>query len=118
MSRSTKHSRLRNYSSFFDSRSRTNPFEIPDDNQIFSFREEERRERNKKLKQYRKLKIWEKDIPSRAGCLRKLCGDNIPNAPIAINTKFDKSSMNRTHDFVIPVERPKNKQNRWKLITK
>jgi hypothetical protein len=64
-----------------------NPFKLPSDELIFSFKETEKdrkiieRERNKQLK------VWEKNRPTREGCLRKICETDIEPTGLAINPK-------------------------------
>ena len=62
--------RTGNYKSFFDERSTSNPFMIPGDELIFSFREEENKRRNLRIQSNRKTKIWFKDKPIREGILK------------------------------------------------
>lgn len=111
MSLTSKASHRRNYHSFFEDRHHSNPFVIPDDDQIFSFRE-------KPPKPATRVRIWNKGRPARAGWLRRLWGENIIAAPVAIRANFRNIGLNKTHEFTIPVERPKNKENRWELISK
>ena len=71
------------------------------------------REKNKRLK------VWEKNRPPREGCLRKLCETDIEPAALAINPKVaDQINLADAAGFNVPVERPKNRENRWKLIEK
>lgn len=71
------------------------------------------KERNKSLK------IWEKNRPTREGCLRKICETDIEPSALAINPKVQsKINVGEAAGFTIPIERPKNKENRYKLIEK
>ena len=65
----------------------TNPFQIPADEKIFSFKEEEREKKNEEREKNKNLKIWEKNRPTREGCLRKICETDIEPSAIAINPK-------------------------------
>jgi hypothetical protein len=65
------------------------------------------------------LKIWEKNRPTREGCLRKICETDIEPSALAINPKVQsKINVGEAAGFTIPIERPKNKENRYKLIEK
>lgn len=65
------------------------------------------------------MKIWEKNRPTREGCLRKLCETDIEPAALAINPDItDKINVAEAAGFSVPVERPKNRENRWDLIKK
>lgn len=65
------------------------------------------------------MKVWEKNRPLREGCLRKLCEKDIEMADLAINPKVaDQINLADAAGFNVPVERPKNRENRWKLIEK
>lgn len=67
----------------------------------------------------KKLKIWEKNRPTREGCLRKLCETDIEPAALAINPNVtDKINQAQADGFNVPVERSKNRENRWELIKK
>ncbi len=88
-----------------------NPFSIPSDEKIFTFKEEEKQRRLKEREKNRKTKIWNKNRPAREGCLKKLCETDIKMSTIEVAMAIDEG-------FTIPVERPRNKENRWKLIEK
>lgn len=62
-----------------------NPFKDPGDDIIFSFKDNERTRKEKERLTNKKLKIWEKNRPTREGCLRKLCETDIEPAALAIN---------------------------------
>lgn len=65
------------------------------------------------------MKIWEKNRPTREGCLRKLCETDIEPSALAINPKVaDKINVAEAAGFNVPVERPKNRENRYQLIDK
>ena len=96
-----------------------NPFKLPSDELIFSFKETEKdrkiieRERNKQLK------VWEKNRPTREGCLRKICETDIEPTGLAINPKVQsKVNVAEAAGFTIPIERPKNRETRHKLVEK
>lgn len=96
-----------------------NPFAPPPDEKIFTFKEEEKQKRLEERERNRKTKIWNKNRPSREGCLKKLCETDIKMSEIAIDDRFPKKiNMSQAAEFTIPVERPRNKENRWKLIEK
>ena len=96
-----------------------NPFAAPPDEDIFSFKERERMEKAIFREQNKKLRIWEKNRPTREGCLRKLCETDIEPAALAINPKVaDKINVAEAAGFNVPVERAKNRDNRWDLIQK
>ena len=54
-----------------------NPFKQPSDQLIFSFKETERDRKIIEREKNKKLKIWEKNRPTREGCLRKICETDI-----------------------------------------
>lgn len=60
MSFSTKGRNRSRYTSFFDQRNDSNPFSLPDDDTIFSFRE-------KDAKPKKRIQIWSRDRPTREG---------------------------------------------------
>jgi hypothetical protein len=63
------------------------------------------------------MKIWEKNKPIREGCLRKICETDIEPTALAINPKVQsKVNAAEAAGFNIPIERPKNRENRWTLI--
>ena len=96
-----------------------NPFTDPGDDEIFTFKDKERVRKERERLQNKKLKIWEKNRPAREGCLRKLCETDIEPAALAINPDItDKINVAEAAGFNVPVERPKNRENRWDLIKK
>lgn len=96
-----------------------NPFREPKDDRIFTFKDEERTRKERERQVNKKLKIWEKNRPTREGCLRKLCETDIEPAELAINPDItDKINVAEAAGFKVPVERPKNRENRWDLIKK
>lgn len=50
-----------------------NPFEIPPDHLIFTFKDDEKKRKIMEREANKKKKIYEKNRPTREGCLRKLC---------------------------------------------
>lgn len=109
--------------SFYDSTdaesNQHNPFAAPPDEKIFSFKEEEKERKLGEKEKNMSLKIWEKNRPTREGCLRKICETDIEPSALAINPKFQsKINVGEAAGFTIPIERPKNKENRYKLIDK
>jgi hypothetical protein len=73
--------------SFYDGDEEENPFKIPADEKIFSFKEEEKDRKNDDRERNKNLKIWEKNRPTREGCLRKICETDIEPSALAINPK-------------------------------
>ena len=96
-----------------------NPYKAPPDDEIFHFKDKEKVRKAQDREKNRRLKIWEKNRPTREGCLRKLCEKDIETADLAINPKVaDQINLADAAGFNVPVERPKNRENRWKLIEK
>lgn len=109
----------RNKTSVYDIDDESNPFRIPPDEKIFTFKEEEKERKMEDREKNKALKIWEKNRPTREGCLRKICETDIEPSSIAINPKVQKKiNVAEAAGFTIPIERPKNKENRYKLIDK
>jgi len=107
------------YDSTTDDTSNKNPFSAPPDEKIFSFKEEEKERKLEEREKNKALKIWEKNRPTREGCLRKICETDIEPSALAINPKVqNKINVGEAAGFTIPIERPKNKENRYKLIEK
>lgn len=97
----------------------TNPFKIPSDELIFTFKEDEKTRKVKLREANKNKKIWEKNRPTREGCLRKLCETDIEPSALAINPKVQsKINVAEAAGFNIPIERPKNRENRYDLIQK
>lgn len=96
-----------------------NPFSIPPDDLIFEFKDKEKYRKVQEREVNKRLKIWEKNRPTREGCLRKLCETDIEPSALAINPKVsDKINVAEAAGFNVPVERPKNRENRYQLIDK
>jgi len=96
-----------------------NPFKLPSDELIFSFKENEKERKIIEREKNKQLRVWEKNRPVREGCLRKICETDIEPTQLAINPKVsNKVNMAEASGFTIPIERPKNRENRWKLIDK
>ena len=96
-----------------------NPFTIPQDDLIFEFKDKEKIRKVQERETNKRLKIWEKNRPTREGCLRKLCETDIEPSALAINPKVaDKINVAEAAGFNVPVERPKNRENRYQLIDK
>ena len=64
-----------------------NPFAQPSDALIFSFKESERDRKIIEREKNKQLKVWEKNRPTREGCLRKICETDIEPTQLAINPK-------------------------------
>jgi hypothetical protein len=91
------------------SRDSDNPFKIPSDELIFTFKDDEKQRKIMEREKNKKLKLWEKNRPIREGCLRKLCETDIQPSGIAISSKVaSKVNMNEFNSFTVPIERPKN----------
>ena len=96
-----------------------NPFTIPQDDLIFEFKDKEKIRKVQERETNKRMKIWEKNRPTREGCLRKLCETDIEPSALAINPKVaDKINVAEAAGFNVPVERPKNRENRYQLIDK
>lgn len=96
-----------------------NPFKLPSDELIFSFKETEKDRKVIEREKNKQLRIWEKNRPVREGCLRKICETDIEPTQLAINPKVQsKVNVAEAAGFTIPIERPKNRENRWNLIQK
>jgi len=96
-----------------------NPFKLPSDELIFSFKEMEKDRKIIEREKNKQLKIWEKNRPTREGCLRKICETDIEPTQLAINPKVQsKVNVAEAAGYTVPIERPKNRENRWKLIEK
>ena len=96
-----------------------NPFRIPPDEKIFSFKEEEKDRKIEERDRNKSMKIWEKNRPTREGCLRRIGETDIEPSALAINPKVQKKiNVGEAAGFTIPIERPKNKENPYKLIEK
>ena len=88
------------FQSFMDNSAPQNPFMIPPDEKIFTFKEEEKQRRLANREKNRNTKIWDKNRPAREGCLKKLCGQDIHPAEVSIDKKLqDKLSMFRFIPF-------------------
>lgn len=71
------------------------------------------------MKEIEILKYGKNNRPTREGILKRLCEVEIQPAPVAIDPKLQKKvNLSEAAGFTIPVERPRNKENRWKLIEK
>jgi hypothetical protein len=95
------------------SRDGDNPFRIPSDDLIFTFKEDERKKKMMERESNKNKKIWEKNRPVREGCLRKLCETDIEPSQLAINQKVaSKVNVMEFSSFTVPIERPKNQETR------
>jgi hypothetical protein len=96
------------------SRDGDNPFKIPSDELIFTFKDDERRKKMAERESNKNKKIWEKNRPVREGCLRKLCETDIEPSQLAINQKVaSKVNVMEFSSFTVPIERPKNQETRY-----
>jgi hypothetical protein len=92
---------------------------MPPEELIFTFKEQEKLRREKEREENKSLKIWEKSKPSREGCLRKLTQTDIEPSALAINPKVKKKiNVAEASGFTVPVDRQKNRDNRYTLIEK
>ena len=64
-----------------------NPFKLPSDELIFSFKETEKDRKIIEREKNKQLRVWEKNRPTREGCLRKICETDIEPTQLAINPK-------------------------------
>lgn len=71
----------------YDADDDSNPFRAPPDEKIFTFKEEEKERKIEERETNKQLKIWEKNRPTREGCLRKICETDIEPSGLAINPK-------------------------------
>lgn len=105
--------------SIFDMNDGDNPFALPPDEKIFTFKEEQKQQKMVARETNKQQRIWEKNRPLREGCLRKICETDIEPSPLTVNANIQKKiSVAESAGFTIPIERPKNKENRYKLIEK
>lgn len=96
-----------------------NPFKLPSDELIFSFKEMEKDRKIMEREKNKQLKIWEKNRPIREGCLRKICETDIEPTQLAINPNLQsKVNVAEAAGYTVPIERPKNRENRYKFIEK
>ena len=96
-----------------------NPFKLPSDELIFSFKESEKNRKLIEREKNKQLKIWEKNRPTREGCLRKICETDIEPTQLAINPKVSsKVNVAEAAGYTVSIERPKNRENRYRLIEK
>ena len=96
-----------------------NPFKVPSDELIFTFKDDEKRRKADEREENKRKRIWEKNRPAREGCLRKLCETDIEPSALAINPKVQsKVNVMEYAGFTVPAERNKNRENRYKLIEK
>ena len=92
---------------------------MPKDDLIFEFKDKEKLRKAQEREVNKRLKVWEKNRPTREGCLRKLCETDIEPSALAINPKVaDKINVAEAAGFQVPVERPKNRENRYQMIDK
>ena len=95
------------------------PFSLPPEELIFTFKEQEKLRKVQEREANKRLKVWEKNRPTREGCLRKLCETDIEPSALAINPKVKKKiNVAEAAGFNVPVERQKNRENRYQLIEK
>jgi hypothetical protein len=60
---------------------------LPSDELIFSFKDTEKDRKIIEREKNKRLKVWEKNRPSREGCLRRICETDIEATGLAINPK-------------------------------
>lgn len=90
MSEASQSIQVQDFRSFLDNTQPKNPFVIPPDEKIFTFKEEEKQKKLVNREKNRKTRIWDKNRPVREGCLKKLCGQDIQPAAVAIDHKLQK----------------------------
>jgi len=82
------------------------PFSLPPEELIFTFKEQEKLRKVQEREANKRLKVWEKNRPTREGCLRKLCETDIEPSALAINPKVKKKiNVAEAAGFNVPVER-------------
>jgi hypothetical protein len=92
---------------------------LPPEELIFTFKEQEKLRREKEREQNKTLKIWEKSKPTREGIRRKLTQTDVEPSALAINPKIKKKvNLAEASGFNVPVDRQKNRENRYTLIEK
>jgi hypothetical protein len=96
-----------------------NPFRIPSDSKIFTFRDEERAKKQEERKFNSKLKAWEKNKPERSGILRAIRDTDIEFNDVSINEDFAKQQKTNNISFDrIPVDTQKKKETRHDLLNR
>ena len=86
---------------------------------IFTFKDDQKIDRLKQREAESRLRVWEKNRPLREGKLRKLCETDIEPTQLAINPNLQsKVNVAEAAGYTVPIERPKNRENRYKFIEK
>lgn len=98
-------------------RAQPNPFRIPPDSKIFTFKDEERAKKIEERKQNSRLKAWEKNKPERSGILRAIRDTDIELSDVFINEDFAKQQRSHNIEFErIPVDTQKKKETKHELL--
>ena len=93
-----------------------NPFKIPDDEKIFTFKDEEKEKRALQKQINSRLKIWEKNKPIRTGKLRQICNANIELSEVLISEKIQKQKKQEGMGWAASQKSKPKRENRYKLI--
>lgn len=98
-------------------RNENNPFKIPADSEIFTFKERQKKEKQEERKKNSRLKAWEKDQPIRKGILRAIRETEIGMADELLSEDFKRHqhSYNVQYDK-IPVDTMKKRESRHNLL--
>lgn len=83
-----------------------NPFKLPDDEQIFTFKDDERKWKALEREKNKRLMIWEKNVPARRGKLRQIC-----EIDIVCESKDEENDPDDVN--IPPVKHKTIKENRY-----
>lgn len=83
-------------------RDQFNPFSIPPDEKIFTFKEEEKARKLEERKRNSKLRIWDKNKPEREGKLRAIRDTD----PDLVGVKFKEDFFRKQQSMDIPIDIP------------
>ena len=98
-------------------RDEENPFKIPADEKIFTFKEEEKARKIEERRRNSKLRIWEKNKPEREGKLRAIRDTDIEMWDIIINEEFSKKHQSQDIPMEsIPIDVHKKKESKHRLL--
>lgn len=97
-----------------------NPFGIPSEDLIFTYKDDMKSERMAKREREGKLKVWEKSRHMREGRMKQLYEIDIEPTAIAVNPKLEKNAKKETAGAgnTVPIERPKHRDSRHNLVEK
>ena len=96
-----------------------NPFGLPSEDMIFTYKDDMKSERQAKRERESKLKVWEKSRHMREGRMKQLYEADIEPTAINVNPKLSQN-IKKEHQMgtTIPIERPKHRDSRHNLIEK